>query len=327
MRAIFQPVVAAIAIATVILAGSSPSLADTVTLYPNLSGWDPSGSQLDYVGASSALEACRTNDGDTSYLFTTDNGYKSGFFNLDDTSLTGTINSVTVYILARGTTSSSGYKIGIRSGETYYPSDGAANSLPVTTNYVEYSYTWLVNPGTLDAWTWSEINALQAGVALRKGGRCTLIWVVVDYTSGELSDETAFAYGAQYANSFLESPVSGLVNSNRWGWTNGPLGPGSYTFELWAAAGQNEFSNGTLVGTVDVEYDGSVAIVTYNVDAGFTLDATHLYVGSGILPMTKQGAWTVAPGQYPYGGDSSFTVVGLSGTIYVIAQAEVLGDF
>ena len=55
---------------------------------------------------------------------------------------------------------------------------------------------------------------------------------------------------------------------------------------------------------------------------------TQLYVGSEILPR-KRGAFTVAPGQYPYkhpGIDATtdtYTVRRLSGNIYVIAHADV----
>ena len=58
----------------------------------------------------------------------------------------------------------------------------------------------------------------------------------------------------------------------------------------------------------------------------FTMDETHLYVGSEPLPR-KNGEYTVAPGQYGNihtlsgASSDSFTVSGLSGNIYVVAHA------
>jgi hypothetical protein len=57
----------------------------------------------------------------------------------------------------------------------------------VTASYVDYSYQWSTNPNTSSAWTWTEIDALQAGVELRdaaagKHTRCTQVYVEVSYT-------------------------------------------------------------------------------------------------------------------------------------------------
>jgi len=136
--------------------------------------------------------------------------------------------------------------------------------------------------------------------------------------------DTAFAYHADYATCFRD------LGFSNWGWTNGPLGPGSYEFQLWAGAGGCDLSQGTLVGSVSVNYDGSTAVVTYNMYGDNYMTATHLYVGSNRLPRTKSGKETVSPGQYPYGHDplnnvttDGYTVTGLSGDIYVLAHAVV----
>lgn len=148
--------------------------------------------------------------------------------------------------------------------------------------------------------------------------------------------ETAFAYDntGNNATCFLNMGLG----INRWGWTNGGYGEDSYTLQLWAAAGQCDLSKGTLVGNVTVDYAAGVAKVTYTVNAPYTLDDTHLYVGNGTLASkcsTKKGVTTctptVAPGQYPNIGGSitenstTYTVSGLSGNIYVVAHAVVGG--
>lgn len=142
----------------------------------------------------------------------------------------------------------------------------------------------------------------------------------------KFGSETAWGYDAGRATTFIS-----LGAATRWGWTNGPYGPGSYVLELYAGAGQNDLSKGTLVGHVDVDYDGARAVVTYRMLPGteFALVETHLHVGSGVLPM-KGGQLTAAPGQFEsihenLGGSVSdrFTVTGLSGLVHVAAHAVV----
>ncbi len=143
--------------------------------------------------------------------------------------------------------------------------------------------------------------------------------------------ETAFADGDELGQCFL-----GLSDFKfkRWGWTNGPIGVTSSTleWEIWAAAGQCDHSKGVLVGTLFVDYDGSSATATYDMDPGYVLDETHLYVGNTIVPYKSNGKPTVAPGQYgnqhSLGGVASdtYTIDGLSGDIYIIAHAVVCDE-
>ena len=143
--------------------------------------------------------------------------------------------------------------------------------------------------------------------------------------------ETAFAYGDSYATCFIDIPN---LQGNRWGWTNGTLIKDvSYSFDIYAAAGQCDLSKGTLVGTLEVDYHGGSAVVTYNMLAGFTMYGVHIYVGDEVLPR-KNGEYTTAPGQYPVVVDDlvgettfSHTFSGLSGEIYVVAHAVVCGQY
>lgn len=141
--------------------------------------------------------------------------------------------------------------------------------------------------------------------------------------------ETAYAYGNNYATCFLNIPG---VKSNNWGWSNGPIGPGTYSWPIYAGAGQCNIGNGILVGTLNVNYTPPAATVTYSMLTGYVLNATHLYVGNQILPK-KNGKYTTAPGQFPYKHGSlngvpfdSFTINGLSGNIYVVAHSEACDD-
>ena len=153
--------------------------------------------------------------------------------------------------------------------------------------------------------------------------------------------ETAFAVGTP-SDCFLsiDEDNDGNGDFDRWGWSNGPLASGSYTLDLYAGAGQCDVSKGTKVGTLSVNYDVTTVTVTYNMLSGFTLDETHLYVGSGIVPIHCTGPQsnrtcegTVAPGQYPYihdelnsAGSDTYTV-SASGDIRVIAHAVACGAF
>ena len=54
------------------------------------------------------------------------------------------------------------------------------------TEFVTKSHSWPINPRTDEAWTWSDLNELQAGVTMRGDGRnnpalCTQVYVLVDY--------------------------------------------------------------------------------------------------------------------------------------------------
>ncbi|MEY1640182.1 hypothetical protein [Tenuifilum osseticum] len=133
--------------------------------------------------------------------------------------------------------------------------------------------------------------------------------------------ETAFAYGYNYATCFLDWGFS------RWGWSNA-INEGNYSFEIWAAAGQCDLSKGTLVGNLLVNYANGVATVTYSMNQGFVMLENHLYVGANRLPL-KNGVETVAPGQYPIvvgnlsTTSTTYTINNLSGPIYVVAHAVV----
>jgi hypothetical protein len=172
-------------------------------------------------------------------------------------------------------------------------------------------------------------------------------WFYIDYAwccptaggGGDACPQTAWAksnVAGQY-QCFLNLDLNGdgVKDFNRWGWSNGPLGPGTYTFELWAAAGLCDTNKGTLVGTVTVIYDGANAKVTYKVDAGFALTQTHLFVGNYPVNQVAQGKKTepsVAPGQFPnihdaedlFFAEDSFSVPA-TGQIYVLAHAVVEG--
>lgn len=148
------------------------------------------------------------------------------------------------------------------------------------------------------------------------------------------SCETAFAYSATPEGTcFLDIDEDGDNSGDfsRWGWSVGPLGVGSYEYEVYAGAGRCDISKGTNVGTLTVDYDGSTATVNYSINYPYNLKETHVYVGNEILARNN-GFFTVAPGQYPQIQEdldgaqySSYTFTNLSGEVYVVAHAAVCG--
>jgi hypothetical protein len=139
--------------------------------------------------------------------------------------------------------------------------------------------------------------------------------------------ETAFAYGggtnafdADTTTCFLNYPGFGI---SRWGWTMGPSEMIDETWNVYAGAAQCDLTKGTLVGTVSVDYDGSTATVTYNLNAGVSTGDTHVWIGSTPAPTLPNGNFTVAPGQYNLTGTALEYSVDITGPIYVIVHAEV----
>lgn len=126
--------------------------------------------------------------------------------------------------------------------------------------------------------------------------------------------ETSFAKG----NSASDHACFDEAGFSRWGWNIGPLSEGTYTYDVYAGAGQCNISNGTLVGTVTINYEDGSASAAYDLLDGFVNEETHFYAGSNPFPVKNNGSITVAPGQY-YVEDN------LSGDIYVIAHAVTCG--
>ncbi len=147
----------------------------------------------------------------------------------------------------------------------------------------------------------------------------------------EVECQTAYAYSSVDATCFTDIP--GMEHSP-WGWSNGPLGHGEYTFDIYAGVGQCIPTEDKKVGTLTVVYDGDTdtVTVTYNLNpgSGYTMDTTHLYVGTEPLPRKKNGDYTTAPGQYGNTHDldaattDTYVLGGFEGDpIYVVAHAVV----
>jgi hypothetical protein len=119
----------------------------------------------------------------------------------------------------------------------------------------------------------------------------------------------------------------------RWGWSSGPLVPGTgAAWPVYAASSQCDVGKGTRVGSLSVSYgrEGNVQVVFDRV-GDFVLAEEHLHVGTEPLPRGEAGRFTIAPGRYPIVrrlDDATHTenqVGGLEGDIYVAYHAVACG--
>jgi hypothetical protein len=110
--------------------------------------------------------------------------------------------------------------------------------------------------------------------------------------------ETAFAANDPYVGQcFLDYKKDYKIT--RWGWTIGPLDPGTYDLKIYAGAAQCDTKKkGTHVGDLSFTFDGTKATAKYTVKDGYHWEETHFYIGAEPLPKNDKGDYTVAPGQY-----------------------------
>jgi hypothetical protein len=139
--------------------------------------------------------------------------------------------------------------------------------------------------------------------------------------------------GIDKLSDFNYSPATDLLC----GFDPGACENGNLGFTLYA--GQT-----IGAGSVCVKIENNTLKVTYTTASGWELTEAHLWIRNQTtdLPQNKPGnpvpgqfpfKFTVAPGQYPYQHDQeeattdSYTVTGLSRTIYVVAHAICCHQF
>ena len=121
-------------------------------------------------------------------------GYGRDVYALPVHSGSGTINKVTVHCRGRctNTPTRDSLRVNIVTNGTEY-----SEVKTVTASYADYSKEWTTNPDTGSAWTWAEIDALEAGVGVRSGNadywwptRCTQVCIEVASTPVPVSDDS-----------------------------------------------------------------------------------------------------------------------------------------
>ncbi|MEZ4430952.1 MAG: hypothetical protein R3F65_00965 [bacterium] len=175
---------------------------------------------------------------------------------------------------------------------------------------------WADGTPFVERGNWAEYATLELTCAAEEeppppeDGRCETAWAFTDD-----------------AHAFCNTDIDGDGrDESRWGWY-AELAPGSYSFDLYAAAGQCDIERGARVGSLGVEYDGATATVTYTLDDGIGLRETHLYVGA-------ERQTTLAPGQLGYqherlddAAEDSYGIAIDADPIFLSAHAVVCGVF
>lgn len=222
-----------------------------------------------------------------------------------------------------------------------------------------YSYTWpnlsvacgveylivanaTVAPAAGDSWAGDRVLWPQSG----QSGRGWYFGLTVPCPEGEVEYRCESAWARETTDTgapdthlaacFRE--IRGEVNlsSNNWGWSNGPYGATTRTFELIAGAGgggnSGECLGGTYVGTATVDFDtaAQTATATVTMEEGSRINGAHLYVGTYPVAKDKKGKSTVAPGQFPAKAEGEGETLALtqqgipaSDALYVLLHADV----
>ncbi len=163
--------------------GTAPAVPGSEILRP-----DGVGSISNLTASSGSNYQCvdeTSSDGDATYVKRGSSSYATDVYSLGNPSASsGTIDSVVVHCMVRRTKNQGDVQPTLYINSTEY--NGSAQSL--TSSYVDYPQKWATNPSTSSAWTWTEINNLQAGVRAKGQNsifpaRCTQVWVEVFYVN------------------------------------------------------------------------------------------------------------------------------------------------
>lgn len=249
----------------------------TETLRPNAAGsetaipsqYPDSGDHYDKVDEVSA-------DDDTTFVYN-DPASRRDLYALPAHGGSGDIIKVTVYARVKYSGAVGGYcKTSIRTHSTNYEGSPQAPS-SWTTVHTDYA----TNPNTGNPWTWTEVDALEAGVLLFGVSFCTQVYVTVTYASGAhytLVDE-ATADDTDYVNE-----ISGRTARDLYNIANHAVGSGTITKVVTYARGKSVGAGSfkTALKTGGTVYEGDA-----ETSAAYAVKSTE-YINN---PYTGE-AWT-----------------------------------
>lgn len=140
-------------------------------------------------GSSTALldENCSGNwscvdepspDDDGTFVKGEGNSWKDDSYATEDHATgSGIVDSIKIYIYGNGG--------GSKKIRTYLRTNSQnfqGNQITPSSSYTYYSTTYVNNPATGTAWSWSEIDAIEIGCGIRREGKVTQVYLEVYYT-------------------------------------------------------------------------------------------------------------------------------------------------
>ncbi len=181
IQKILYSLLIAILACSITLPFAQPVYADTLYLRPNAAGdetaidtqFPASGAHWDKVDEAIPDEG-------TTYVSTTNPAFQRDLYNSDNTSQTGTINWIKVWMRTDHGVATRA-RTAIKTGGTVYDGADIVGTSSWANNYTQY----FTNPQAGGAWTWAQLNDLQAGVSLHGNGVlgpvCTQVYIEVNY--------------------------------------------------------------------------------------------------------------------------------------------------
>ena len=204
---------------------------ESLILRPNRAGSETSiYGQAPEVGEHWEKVCEETPNDDETYVWTDTGNWERDLCALEDTSQTGDIEKIKVYWRvecysaeqADFCNEAQASKPSIRTHNTIYDGSQTSHGYAVDTYYT-YSQEWTTNRYTGNAWTWDEINSLEAGVNLYSSGleageaRCTQVYVEVYYSTYHTS-------GSFQSTNLLEGQSVGPIDSFSYNLSSLPSG-------------------------------------------------------------------------------------------------------
>jgi hypothetical protein len=223
-------------------------------------------------------------DSDTTYVTAADPAKYDLYALANHTTETGVINFVKVCVYVKVVPAGdmvSDVFTKIKTGGTEY----ASTDLGESTGYALYSKSYTLNPQTGVAWTWDDIDALQAGVYLYCSNgefRCTQVYVEVDYNvAPTVTTQAADAVAATTCTGNGNITATGGNNATRRGfcykvgtsgdpttadsvaYDDGSFGTGAYTKAMTGlSTGTSYRVRAYAVNSAGTSYGDTVQILT-----------------------------------------------------------------
>jgi len=160
---------------------------DVEVLLPNAQGSYTS-LPFQYPSGGEHWDKVNQDDQWETYVYSDKKTYKKDLYNLDNHEYgEGEIESIIVYFTFAGYTDGGDHtayaKAAIKTHDKVYEGNEESQT---GDEFITSMYQWSANPKTGEAWTWDEIDALEAGVSLKGEGHsslayCTQVYVMVEF--------------------------------------------------------------------------------------------------------------------------------------------------